>query len=133
MNFKKIILFVLLSIISVVLFGFPLGGSISLLQPVFFIIFFYLLIKLFSAFSKTIVYAALLVFLLYAGLMLIPFPECSSSSSWLGVQQSCTCLGVEKSSFSVSDASWSQCVGYPLNYHCYQLVNGTKEEISCDR
>ena len=132
MNIKRIVLFALVSVISVVLFGFPLGGSVSLLQPVFFIVFLYLIIKLFSAFSKTIFYAAILVFLIYAGLMLIPFPECSSSSSWLDVQQSCTCIGVEKSSFSSYDASQSQCVGYPFNYHCYTLVNGTKEEMSCD-
>jgi hypothetical protein len=132
MNWKKIGLFILFFVIGVVVFGISIYGLASWISPIFFIAYIVLLIFIIKEFSrkKLIIISALVM--VYILIMLISFPKCYSESSWSGIKQDCTCIGLEKHSIFTNDYYWSECVGIPVNYHCVKRTVDGEEKISCE-
>ena len=117
-NWKKIGLFLLFVIVGVFFFGVIsiLTMYISLLSLIFFIVSLILLVLIVKQYTKTKMILIITLILIYLLIMVIPFPLCSSSGSFSSEEKKeCTCIGLEKYSFGVYDASWSQCVGIPIN------------------
>jgi hypothetical protein len=136
MNLKKIGLFTLFFIIGIfsfgliTIFGSFKVGYVSLFLPLFFIVFVMFFVMMMKEYSnkKLIVIVSLIV--VYWLIIVIPFPKCDSWSKWGGESQTCTCIGINKYSFGISDAGWSQCVGIPINYKTTTQQELFLEQIS---
>ena len=134
MNWKKIGLFILFLIIGAFIFGATTVFTyISLFLPIFFITYIVFLVLILREYSKKKMIIISLILVVYILIMVIPFPECDSSGFFGSSTQECICVGLEKHTWMIFDASWSQCVGIPINYVCYRWDRGTgvKEEIPC--
>ncbi len=139
MNWKKIGLFILFLIIGIFLFGLitVIGsfevGYLSLFLPLFFIAFVVFLVLILKEYSKKKLIVIILLFVIYWLIIVIPFPICDSWGEWGGTSQECTCIGLEKATFGIFDASWSQCVGIPINSQCHQrdFATGEKQQVAC--
>jgi hypothetical protein len=135
MDWKKIGLFCLFLMIGAFIFGaITVFTYISLFLPIFFILYVIFLVLILKAYSKKRMTLISLTVLVYLLIMLIPFPTCNSSGFFSSTTKECTCIGIEKHSWMVLDASWSQCVGIPINYVCHRVEHllGQQEEIPCD-
>jgi len=135
MDWKKIGLFILFLVIGVFVFGaITVFSYMSLFLPIFFIAYIVFLILILKEYSKKKMIILSLLVIIYLFIMLIPFPKCDSWGSFGSSTQECTCIGLEKHTWMIMDASWSQCVGVPINYVCHRWDSGTgvKEEIPCN-
>jgi len=121
MNWKKVGLFVLFLIIGIFLFGLItiIGsfevGYLSFFLPLFFIAFVVFLVLILKEYSKKKLMTIILLIVIYWLIILIPFPICDSWGKWGETSRECTCIGFEKTTFGISDAGWSRCVGFPIN------------------
>jgi hypothetical protein len=133
MNWKKIGLFTLFLILGITLFSILTiyGGYTSLFLPMLFVVFVVLLVMIIKQYSRKKFFLIIILFVLYLLLQLVPFPRCDNWGYFGSYTQECTCIGIEKHSFGVFDASWSQCVGVPLEYRYYEwdMMTGKGKEI----
>ncbi|MBI4453977.1 hypothetical protein HY636_05015 [Candidatus Woesearchaeota archaeon] len=136
MNWKKIVLFILFLVIGTFVFGVitVVSNYISLFLPLFFIAYVIFLVLILKEYSNKKIIIILLIFIIYFLIMTLKFPECSSWGYFGSKTKDCTCIGIEKRSWMIMDASWSQCVGIPFNYVCnrWDVKTGVKEKIPCD-
>lgn len=122
MNWKKIALFLLFSIIGFGLFYIISIRYISWFFPIFFVAFALTLGFLINQLSKTKLIMLILILFTYLLIMIIKFPICHTGG-FIGngsTTQDCTCVGLEKKSWGIMDASWSQCVGIRTEVSCYE-------------
>lgn len=117
MDWKKIGLLILFLIIGIFITLLPMGfGTISILIPIFFVAYVILLIFTYRRYSRTKLILLIALTVIYLALLIAPFPQCSSWGAFSGKTTDCTCIGVERHSYGVLDASWSDCIGIPTNY-----------------
>ncbi|MEK6946264.1 MAG: hypothetical protein AABX32_01545 [Nanoarchaeota archaeon] len=105
MNWKKILLFVLLLIAGAFLF---LGISMfslatSLIIPLFFATYAVFLLLAVINYSNKKLIVLILIIAVYAALMLVPFTKCSYGYFGSTDTQDCTCLGIKKNTAWVTD------------------------------
>ena len=134
MDWKKIGLFILFLVIGLLVFwSIAAFTYISFFLPIFFIAYTVFLILILKEYSKKKMMIISLIVIVYLLIMVIPFPICSGSGFFSSTTQDCTCIGIQKHSWMVYDASWSQCVGLPINYVCHKrdVGTGAKEVVPC--
>ena len=134
MNWKKTGLFILFLVVGAFVFGtITVFTYISLFLPIFFIAYAVFLVLILKEYSKKKMMIISLILIIYLLIMAIPFPICHGSGFFSLKTQDCTCIGIQKYSWMVYDASWSQCVGIPINYVCHRRdPTGPKEAMPCD-
>ncbi len=135
-TWKRLLIFFLQILAGIAIFAAISSFTISisfLLVSWLFIAYITTLIISGEPYSKEKRIILFAIPLIYLFIMVVPAPFCSSSSFWTGQSSSCTCIGLEKSSFGIIDASGSECVGFPTNYRCHNLSRGYGEgEIPCE-
>ena len=137
MNWKKIGLFILFLLVGLFVFvTITIFTYISVFLPIFFVAYCVLLVLILRSYSKKKMVIISVGVIFYLLIMVIPFPICTVSGFFSSKTQDCTCIGIQKHSWMVTDASWSQCVGIPIDYVCYSLnltTGGNIETIPCNR
>ena len=125
-----LVLFIFLGIVYFIVFPTGLGigmllvrifplllglTHLSLFVPICFTAYVLLVILILDKYSKRKLLMLIAILSIHLLVIIIPFPVCNSSGRFSDTTQSCTCLGLSKYSM-VIDASWTQCVGIPINY-----------------
>lgn len=77
----------------------------------FFIVTVIVLIIHYKTGNKGLLKSIFIISILFVLVHFIKFPECHSWGFFSRITKDCTCIGIQKISFGIMDASWSECIG----------------------